>query len=152
VSQSGKPHTLANTATNSREKNDGKTCPQLFLLFECDRLRACSLRISLSEHPTLRVGRGDARSVRGTDPAVLAIPDPWLSTAHAEFRSSFGRILLIDTESKNGCKVNGQRVQRHELVDGDRIELGRTFFVFRSDVPQPAGQPATKVSQRDPLR
>ena len=135
VPHPGGHHTLANTATPDSSASDGPLCPRLYLLFECDRLRASSLSISLAAHPILTIGRGEKRSVCGDQAAHLTLPDPWLSTAHAELRTSFGRILLCDSNSKNGCKVNGQKVQRHQLVDGDLIELGRSFFVFRSHVP-----------------
>ncbi|MCP4448018.1 MAG: FHA domain-containing protein [Myxococcales bacterium] len=90
----------------------------------------------------MTIGRGERRAFHTETSAHLALPDPWLSTAHAELRTSFGRILLCDTNSKNGCRINGQRVQRQELFDGDLIELGRSFFIFRSHVPTGEDTPA----------
>ncbi len=136
----GSPHTLANTATPDTHSRVGQTRPTLVLVFECDRLGASSLRISLADLAVLSIGRGESRSF-DNDRAHLTLPDPWLSTQHAELRTSFGRILLCDTDSKNGCRVNGQRVQRHELADGDVIELGRTFFVFQANAPESSTEP-----------
>lgn len=93
------------------------------------------MSISLDRFPVLAIGRGSMREVVGDTTPRLSLPDPWLSTKHAELRTSFGRILLCDTDSKNGCRVNGAKVHRQELADGDVIELGRSFFIYRSEVP-----------------
>ena len=131
----GSPHTLANTATPDTHAREGHARPTLVLVFECDRLAASSVSIPLADLSVLSIGRGESRNFDMGEHGHLTLPDPWLSTRHAELRTSFGRILLCDTESKNGCRVNGERVQRHELADGDLVELGRTFFIFQADAP-----------------
>ena len=40
--------------------------------------------------------------------------------------------ILEDQRSKNGSFVNGKEVDRHALNDGDIVELGHTFLVFRA--------------------
>ena len=115
----------------------------LVLVFECDRLAASSLCIPLADLSVLSIGRGETRNFDKGEQGHLTLPDPWLSTRHAELRTSFGRILLCDTDSKNGCRVNGERVQRRELADGDLIELGRTFFIFQANAPDSNAEKAS---------
>jgi transcriptional regulator with PAS, ATPase and Fis domain len=89
------------------------------------------MSISLSSASEVQIGRGTTRSLQQGETWRLQIPDSWLSSTHARLQDSFGRWFLHDEGSKNGCKVNGEAVQRHELKDGDLLELGRTFLVFR---------------------
>jgi two-component system cell cycle response regulator len=57
--------------------------------------------------------------------AHVRIEDPSLSRRHAHIvRLGGDRYLLEDLKSTNGTFVGGLRVQRHELVTGDRIQLG----------------------------
>lgn len=47
------------------------------------------------------------------------------SGRHAEIRSESGRYLLVDTGSRNGTWLNGQRIKHAALGPGDEIEFGR---------------------------
>jgi DNA-binding NtrC family response regulator len=42
---------------------------------------------------------------------------------------------VIDVRSKNGTFVNGVRVERAELSDGDTVDVGDTILVFREAMP-----------------
>ncbi len=104
----------------------------------------------------LQIGRGSDRDFAVAD-ACLTIPDRWLSSSHARLQYSFGRWILHDLNSKNGSLVNGEAVSRRELKDGDVLELGHTFFLYResptlgssaSDAPASIdfeGQPRTSL-------
>ncbi len=105
--------------------------PVLLLALECGRPRAGSVRIRLSSLAAVSVGRGSERSaVREGNNVAIKVPDKWMSSQHARFESSFGRWILIDTESKNGCAVDGHSTKRTVLTDGALIELGHTLFVY----------------------
>jgi pSer/pThr/pTyr-binding forkhead associated (FHA) protein len=53
-----------------------------------------------------------------------------VSREHAQIRYEHGRYVLYDTSSR-GTWVNGQRVNRKTLQDGDQISLaGQVSFVF----------------------
>jgi pSer/pThr/pTyr-binding forkhead associated (FHA) protein len=41
------------------------------------------------------------------------------------------RIMLYDLDSRNGTFVNGERVEQHELADGDALFVGETEFLAR---------------------
>jgi len=75
--------------------------------------------------PVTRVGRG-------VD-ADLRLADTGVSRAHAELRVSGDSVTVVDLGSTNGTVVNGRRVAESELVDGDRLDIGATALVFRSE-------------------
>jgi Protein of unknown function (DUF3662)/FHA domain len=56
----------------------------------------------------------------------LVLSDPNVSRTHAELRHVGLDYFLIDKGSTNGMEVNGQRVKRHALADGDVITMGTT--------------------------
>jgi transcriptional regulator with PAS, ATPase and Fis domain len=67
-----------------------------------------------------------------------------MSSRHAVIRATGSRAEIVDDGSKNGTFVNGQRLTApYELCDGDVIECGHSFFVYRdgsdssADVFQP---------------
>jgi hypothetical protein len=60
----------------------------------------------------------------------VTISDPNVSRRHAEVRSEDGAYWIVDLNSTNGVEVNGKRVQRARLEQGDRILLGQTEVVF----------------------
>lgn len=68
----------------------------------------------------IRVGRMPDSDVN-FDPEV----DLDASGRHAEIRNEDGRYLLIDTGSRNGTWLNGQRIKHAALKEGDEIEFGR---------------------------
>jgi pSer/pThr/pTyr-binding forkhead associated (FHA) protein len=68
----------------------------------------------------IRIGRMPDSDV-DFDPEV----DLDASGRHAEIRDEDGRYLLIDTGSRNGTWLNGQRIKHAALNIGDEIEFGR---------------------------
>ena len=72
------------------------------------------------EQELIRIGRMPDSDVN-FDPEV----DLDASGRHAEIRNEDGRYLLIDTGSRNGTWLNGQRIKHAALSRGDEIEFGR---------------------------
>src|SRR5215213_7545257 len=64
-----------------------------------------------------RVGRSLSAHVRFDDPTV--------SRRHALIHREPGSLRILDDRSLNGLFLNGERVDWHELADGDRITIGR---------------------------
>ena len=88
----------------------------------------------------------DAITIGKAEENQLRITDGSISRKHATIEPNGGGLVIKDLGSLNGVFVNDQRVgvQGHILVDGDRIEIGRTKMVFRtasSLQAQPAPQP-----------
>src|SRR5687767_9121461 len=74
---------------------------------------------STSPKAVVRMGRGNDCDVR-FDPNI----DTKVSTHHAEIRFEDGNYFLIDVGSTNGTLVNGKRVSRTRLRNGDKFHLG----------------------------
>src|SRR5687767_11219583 len=64
--------------------------------------------------------------------------DTELSSVHAEltFDDHKGLMILRDLKSRNGCKVNGEKIERRYLLAGDRIKVGSTEFVLEPPVSE----------------
>jgi hypothetical protein len=60
----------------------------------------------------------------------VTISDRKMSRLHARVFPDGKRYALADLGSRNGCLVNGTRVTRRVLQDGDRIQLGNTVLRF----------------------
>ena len=73
----------------------------------------------------LRLSKRVTTIGRGRD-NDLVVPDPNVSRAHAEIRHVGLDYYLVDMDSTNGVEVNGRRVKRHALANGDRIVMGTT--------------------------
>ncbi|MDP9221098.1 MAG: FHA domain-containing protein [Actinomycetota bacterium] len=82
--------------------------------------------------PVTVVGRGADCDVR--------LDDPGVSRRHAELRLSGPAVVLVDLGSTNGTSVNDERVERRDLVDGDRIRVGSSDLAFRSDASPASGR------------
>src|SRR5262245_44390438 len=67
------------------------------------------------------VGRG-----QGVD---LQILDDGISRKHAVLRVEGQEMVIEDAGSRNGLFVNGGRVQRQVLKDGDKIQVGSTTIL-----------------------
>jgi len=69
--------------------------------------------------------------------AGLRISDVNISRKHAELRHEGDTYWVVDLGSTNGTLVNGKRIDRQRLRDGDRITLGSTEIVFGRALPKP---------------
>jgi transcriptional regulator with GAF, ATPase, and Fis domain len=101
-------------------------------------------RYQLSELDAVVFTRAAERSaVRAETPdgrtLTVSIPGTFVSRTHARLVRVHHTWLLVDAGSRNGTFLNGERVTRATLADGDVFECGRTLFVFRAAIP--AGPP-----------
>src|SRR5690606_21808948 len=101
-----------------------------------------SVRYRLSELTMVSLGRGSERRAEKADTELtIKVPDKWMSSKHARIEPSFGRWVLVDTESKNGSIVDGHTTKRAVLTDGSIIELGHTLFFFFERMPVESDAP-----------
>jgi hypothetical protein len=77
--------------------------------------------------PKIVLGRSREADVRVADVNV--------SRRHAELRQEGASYWIVDLGSTNGLEVNGKRVDRARLRDGDRITIGATEVVFGRALP-----------------
>ena len=83
--------------------------------------------VPLAGRRRLTVGRAEGNDV------VLGW-DPQVSRAHAQLECAAGVWMLVDDgRSRNGCYVDGTRVQgRARLADGSMLRFGGTSVLFRA--------------------
>jgi hypothetical protein len=63
----------------------------------------------------------------------IQLGDPNVSRRHAELRQEGASYWVVDLDSTNGIEVNGRRLKRAKLEDGDRVVLGSTEIVFHRE-------------------
>jgi hypothetical protein len=63
----------------------------------------------------------------------IQINDSNVSRRHAELRQEGASYWIVDLGSTNGLEVNGKRVKRAKLADGDKITLGSTDVTFTQE-------------------
>jgi Nif-specific regulatory protein len=96
------------------------------------------------DEPEVQVGRDSSNQILLTDPSV--------SRAHCVMEATPVGYTLKDLESRNGTFVNGIPVRTHELQNGDRVEIGRSAFIYltqdeETDVSETAVGRASMVTR-----
>lgn len=98
------------------------------------------------------IGREDGNSLRLNDERV--------SRFHAKVSRDRDDVILVDLDSTNGTRVNGQVVNMRCLLPGDRIQVGKTALLFGSPADiqkrledlqrvQEAGEPGAGMVPQD---
>jgi hypothetical protein len=64
----------------------------------------------------------------------IQVADANVSRRHAELRQEGASYWIVDLGSTNGMEVNGKRVKRAKLSDGDTFTLGSTDVVFSREL------------------
>jgi GGDEF domain-containing protein len=75
-----------------------------------------------------KIHEGETIIGRGTQ-AEIKVIDEGISRTHARIVHDAGDLYVEDLDSKNGTYANGQRVRRHKLSDGDKIQVGETTIL-----------------------
>ncbi|MCE9574121.1 MAG: sigma 54-interacting transcriptional regulator [Deltaproteobacteria bacterium] len=115
--------------------------PFLFLALEAGRPNAGAGRFALDDSDVIVLGRGAARTagrtlVGGVRTLELRVADPRMSSRHAVLTRTGNSVTLVD-HSRNGTVVNGAAVSDLVLRDGDLIETGETYFIYRAALLAP---------------
>src|SRR4051812_23800509 len=150
--------TLENVASNKADP--GAPCelgPLLFRLLCADDLSQAPARYSLSGVAGVSFGRARAADAVVTGETMrIAVPDPFVSASHAQLEQNWDSAWHVrDNGSRNGTVVNGEWVRAGEVLrlrDGDLLEIGHTFFLFRGSARGLAhGRAAAPPTADDPL-
>ncbi len=114
----GKPRTMALDASSSAG----------------GRVKAVGWLVGVSgRHAEKTFPLKSGRTIVGTaGDCDVVIDDQFASSRHAEVRLEGQHFKIVDLGSTNGMTVNDKKVREHELVDNDRVVLGRTEFKFKS--------------------
>jgi DNA-binding NtrC family response regulator len=129
--------------------------PQLFVALECDAPVAGAARHSLANIDEVIIGRAGQRAVEriaqdGVRRLVLGVADRRMSARHARLTRQGTAWTFEDLGSTNGSRVDGATLSSTTLEDRALLELGRSVFLFRSDMPTRADTPGDLSS--DDLR
>jgi hypothetical protein len=60
----------------------------------------------------------------------IQLADPNISRRHAELRQEGTAYWIVDLDSTNGIEINGHRVKRAKLDEGDTVTLGSSDLLF----------------------
>src|SRR5260221_11290007 len=91
-------------------------------------------RTSSSGKQVVRIGRAPDCDVR-----FDAAKDPKVSSHHAEFLFEDGQWYVVDTGSTNGTLIEGERVTKQGLKQGEEIQIGAGGPRGKGDFDAPAG-------------
>lgn len=76
----------------------------------------------------LRLRPDTVKTVGRAAIADLVVDAPLLSRVHCRLTARADVLLVEDLQSTNGTFLNGRRVERAALGDGDRFTVGRVEF------------------------
>jgi pSer/pThr/pTyr-binding forkhead associated (FHA) protein len=106
--------------------------PKLILQFEGRVLKECAV--------------GSSASIGRLPDNTVVIDNPAVSSRHARVMRDGDDFILEDLKSTNGTFVNGTRITRHTLQDGDVVLVGKHSIAFETaldeevaavDAPEP---------------
>ena len=136
----------ARTLTNRDESASGghrHPVPHLVRVLAYERPLQQGSRHALDRIAEVAIGRADAdHATRRGRTLELGFADPRMSKQHARLAVVDQQWIIEDAGSRNGTLVDGERVERRALEDGQVIELGRTAFVWRVQEPGDASDVA----------
>jgi pSer/pThr/pTyr-binding forkhead associated (FHA) protein len=61
----------------------------------------------------------------------IKIPDEGVQDQHASIRICSHEWMLTDLDSETGTFLNGKRIYRNELKDGDKIKIGKALLQIK---------------------
>jgi pSer/pThr/pTyr-binding forkhead associated (FHA) protein len=124
------------------DEGPGRTgTARLFVSLERHRLTAGGRRLVLDHLDEVVVARGTpGRIERSGRTAVLTVGDHETSRRHCVLRRVESAWHVEDLGSRNGTLVNGERVERVEIGDGDVIEAGGAVLQFARDAAPCGGE------------
>lgn len=94
---------------------------------------------------------GAKRNLLGRDPqCAVPLESKFASRRHAVIAWEDDAWVLVDLNSTNGTVVNGRRVARHRLADGDVITIGKYRLVFAAGHEASAGTGSPADSSAHP--
>jgi two-component system cell cycle response regulator len=100
-----------------------------------------------------RVGDSDLVVGRAQGCGIQVIDDG-ASRHHATVRLIDGEVWVEDTASRNGTFVNGERIEKRRLSDGDKVQIGGATvlkFTYSDDFDENFQRRMYESALRDPL-
>jgi pSer/pThr/pTyr-binding forkhead associated (FHA) protein len=79
-----------------------------------------------------RISAGSVKTIGRTPGAEFIVDAALVSRLHCQLVATDEALHVKDLDSTNGTFVNGHRVERAELQDGDRLSVGRIELLVTS--------------------
>ena len=89
---------------------------------------------------TFRILPGNEKTIGRAPRADFIVDANLVSRLHCRVAAGASELEVVDLDSTNGTFVNGQRVARARLTDGDRLGVGNVELVIsraRAESPTP---------------
>ncbi len=128
----------------------GELRAHLIVVMEAARPLARGARYSLAAVDQVLVGRGSKRSAtrrveqgagKGLNVLDVKLPSQSISSDHARITRVGAVWSIDDAGSRNGTRLNGERISTAVLREGDILEIGGAFLMLRAawltDTSQP---------------
>jgi hypothetical protein len=109
-------HTGAYQITGRMKEGEGGSGAGSIVLPNGERFTLTESVITIGRHPE----------------SNMVLADPNVSRNHAEIRPQGDLYQVVDLGSTNGTRVNGVRVDKQTLQDGDEITFGNTRMRFEA--------------------
>jgi pSer/pThr/pTyr-binding forkhead associated (FHA) protein len=91
---------------------------------------------------TFRLLPGSLKTMGRAPRADFVVDAALVSRVHCRFTvTPTNEVELEDLGSTNGTRVNGKKVMKAKLKDGDRLTVGRVQFVVNAVAKKPAEGP-----------
>jgi pSer/pThr/pTyr-binding forkhead associated (FHA) protein len=95
--------------------------------------KAYLIRDHSNQGEAQRIALEQARTVVGREESDIVLDDSTVSSQHfAVERDDSGDFSIHDLGSSNGTALNGTEIRSAPLSSGDRIQAGKSGFVFRT--------------------
>jgi pSer/pThr/pTyr-binding forkhead associated (FHA) protein len=78
---------------------------------------------------TFRITPGNVKTIGRAPRADFIVDAALVSRLHCRLAAGAGEIEAVDLASTNGTYVNGQRIERGLLKEGDRLRIGAVELV-----------------------
>ena len=88
---------------------------------------------------TFRLRPGAVKTVGRAPRADFIVEAALVSRLHCQLTAGADKLEVVDLKSTNGTYVNGKRIDKAHLADGDRLRVGRvelTIVMARADERQ----------------
>jgi DNA-binding NtrC family response regulator len=155
---------MAGTPNTLPESEDGDhpppSVPHLFVVLHAHAPLDPPSRHRLDGVSLVTLGRGNSgdggehaswnRSGGRAATLALHFADPRCSQAHARISKVLSQYVIEDLGSRNGTLVNGAKIERANLEDGDLVEVGHTFLIYR-ELPADPDAPADTIARESNL-
>ena len=80
---------------------------------------------------TFRIGPGSVKTIGRATRADFIVDANLVSRVHCRITAGAAELEVVDLDSTNGTYVNGQRVKRARLGEGDRLGVGDVELTVR---------------------